>query len=165
MILAWVCAAWAAEPREHRSETRLAAMAVARTKNRIWTGEALQLGITHQFPTPFVLGLDIAGVLDQTPGYSVDDDGGLTFGRTPRPTIELLPHVGYTVRVERVDATPVLRLSGEGELELAATLRWWCSDHWSFQGQFGPRSLADVDGGHFEAGLGVAWRGRVPASD
>jgi hypothetical protein len=163
MILVWVCAAWASDPEVRRAETRLAAMAVARTQGRVWTGDGIQIGIAQQLPTPFVLGLDVVAGFDRTPTYDLDFGGSVTITREPQLWIDLIPYAGYTVRVGRIDATPELRWSAEAEaLQVAAALRWWWGDHWSLQGQFGPRTFSETYDGRLDVGLGVAWRGQLP---
>jgi hypothetical protein len=163
MILLWVCAAWAAEPTGRRSETRASAMGVVRTEARTVTGEGLDLSVTHQFPTPIVLGVEAAAGFDHGVEYELTADGFEAVHDPQFTTFGVWAFVGYTVRVRRVDATPVLRLSGEGYADVTGTVRWWSSDHWSLQAQVGPYQLSNLsDKGLFDVGLGVAWRPRAP---
>jgi hypothetical protein len=170
MILLGICAAWAAEPKARRSETRLSAMAVVRTESRTVTGEGLDLSVTHQFPTPIVLGVELAAGVDHGVEYEFHSGVGDDL-YVPEPVHDpeftgfgLWGFAGYTVRVNRVDVTPVLRVSLEtGYFDVSGTVRWWTGDHWSLQTQIGPYQLANLaDKGLFDLGLGVAWRPRAP---
>jgi hypothetical protein len=169
MILLCICAAWAAEPKERRSETRFAAMGVVRSELRTVTGEGLDVSVTHQFPTPIVLGVEAAAGFDHGVQYELSDEWYL-----PEPSHEpeftafgLWAFAGYTVRARRVDVTPVLRVSLEtGYFDVAGAVRWWSSDHWSLQAQIGPYQLANLaDKGLFDLGFGVAWRPRAPRAE
>ena len=74
--------------------------------------------------------------------------------------------VGYTVRVQRVDVTPVFRRSDEGYVDVTGTVRWWPGDHWPLQPQLGPYQLAaTADKGLFDLGFGVAWRPHAPHAE
>jgi len=169
MILLWICAAWAAEPKERRSETRVAAMGVVRTELRTVTGEGLDVSVTHQFRTPIVLGVEAAAGLDHGVEYDISDDSYLPepFHDPELTAFGLWAFAGYTVRVRRVDVTPVLRLSLDtGYADVTGTVRWWTSDHWSLQAQIGPYQLANLaDKGLFDLGFGVAWRPRAPHTE
>jgi hypothetical protein len=176
MILFCICAAWAAEPTERRSELRLSAMASVRTEARTWTGEGLDVAVTHQFPVPFVLGIEGAGGVDHGPEYELGDpeydtavgpESHIEVSRDPEWTLfGVWLFAGYTVRVQRVDATPVFRLSGEGYVDVTGAVRWWPSDHWALQAQLGPYQLAaTADKGLFDLGFGVAWRPRAPHAE
>ena len=176
ILLAAVCASWAAEPVERRSEARLSGMALFRTEDRVWTSEALMLGASHQFPIPFVLGVDVVAGVDHPPTYEAEANLSVTISRESSPWFDLWPRVGYTVRAGRVDATPSLLWSiGEwadtfepGVPYLVADVGWWWSDNWSVQGHIGPRKLfADdsIRNSYFEIGFGVAWRPRAPHAE
>ena len=57
----------------------------------------------------------------------------------------------------------MLRVSGEGMIDVTGIVRWWSSDHWSLQAQFGPYQLSNQhDKGLFDLGFGVARRPRAP---
>jgi hypothetical protein len=169
MILLWICAAWATEPKGRRSETRVSAMAVVRTETRTVTGEGLDVSVTHQFPTPIVLGVEAAAGFDHGVEYELGEVGyELEASHDPEFTaFGLWAFAGYTVRVRRVDVTPVLRLSLDtGYFDVAGTVRWWSSDHWALQAQIGPYQLANLaDKGLFDLGFGVAWRPRAPHAE
>ncbi len=176
VILAVVCASWAAEPVAQRSETRLSGIALVRTQDLTWTSEAFVLGVSHQFRTPFVLGLDVVTGLEHPPSYEVLGELDVTAHRDPSLWFDLWPRFGYTVRAGRVDATPSLLWSVDemadsfdpGVPYLVADVGWWWNDHWSLQGHVGPRKLWADDSlrnGFFDVGVGVAWRTRSPHAE
>jgi hypothetical protein len=167
MILLWTYAAWAAEPDTRRSETRVSALAGVPPTERTVTGEGVDLAVTHHFPVPFVVGIEGAGGVDHGPTYDFGPDYEIEVNHDVEWTMfGVWLFGGYTVRVGRVDATPVFRVSGEGTTDITGTVRWWTSRHWSLQGQLGPYQLSyDVEKGLFDLGFGVAWRPRAPHAE